>query len=127
MLMINLRNKHQVLLRLTSYPVARMVNEYSIKYINNNYTLTGEDFHGFMIVLVNGNNPVTVTMPKVGDSVNIGRCINIGQETEHQVIIKPSDGVIIHPLDACELRREGSFATLIYEGNERWRFIGELP
>lgn len=127
MLVINLRNNSGAVLRLSSYPVVRIVNEYSIKYVDSDYTLNGNDFDGFMIVLVNSAVPVTVTMPLVGESVDVGRCVNIGQETENVVTIAPSVGVTINPIDALTLRRDGSFATLVYEGNERWRFIGELP
>ncbi|MGP5103612.1 hypothetical protein ACTXJH_06560 [Psychrobacter celer] len=126
-LVINLKNEYGAVLRLSSYPIARMVNEYSIKYVDSDYTLNGADFDGFMIVLVDSTAPVTVTMPKVGESIAIGKCVNIGQETENIVTITPSVGVTINPIDALALRRDGSFATLVYEGNERWRFIGELP
>lgn len=126
-LVINLKNEYGAVLRLSSYPIVRMVNEYSIKYVDSDYTLNGADFDGFMIVLVNSSVPVTVTMPKVGESIAIGKCVNIGQETENVVTIAPSVGVIINPVDALALRRDGSFATLVYEGGERWRFIGELP
>lgn len=126
-LIINLKNEHEVLLRLTSYPIARMVNEYNIKYVQSDYQLNGSDFDGFYIVLCDNPAPITVTMPLVGGSIPVGRCVNIGQENQHQVTIQPVVGVTIHPLDACELRRDGSFATLVYEGNDKWRFIGELP
>lgn len=126
-LVISLKNEYGAVLRLSSYPIVRMVNEYSIKYVDSDYTLNGNDFDGFMIVLVNSAVPVTVTMPLVGTSIAIGRCVNIGQETENIVTIAPSVGVTINPVDALALRRDGSFATLVYEGNERWRFIGELP
>lgn len=126
-LVINLKNEYGAVLRLSSYPIARMVNEYSIKYVDSDYTLNGNDFDGFMIVLVNSAVPVTVTMPKVGESIAIGKCVNIGQETDNTVTILETDGVTIHPIDACVMRRSGSFATLVYEGNDRWRFIGELP
>lgn len=126
-LVINLKNDYGAVLRLSSYPIVRMVNEYSIKYVDSDYTLNGNDFDGFMIVLVNSPVPVTVTMPLVGTSVDIGRCVNIGQETENIVTIAPDVGATINPVDALALRRDGSFATLVYEGNERWRFIGELP
>ena len=126
-LIINLKNEYGAVLRLSSYPIARMVNEYSIKYVDSDYTLNGADFDGFMIVLVNSTVPVTVTMPKVGESIAIGKCVNIGQETKNVVTIAPDVGVTINPVDALALRRDGSFATLVYEGAERWRFIGELP
>lgn len=126
-LVINLKNEYGAVLRLSSYPIVRMVNEYSIKYVVSDYTLNGNDFDGFMIVLVNSPVPVTVTMPLVGESIAIGKCVNIGQETDNVVTIAPSVGVAINPVDALALRRDGSFATLVYEGNERWRFIGELP
>lgn len=126
-LIINLKNEYGAVLRLSSYPIARMVNEYSIKYVDSDYTLNGADFDGFMIVLVDSTVPVTVTMPKVGESIAIGKCVNIGQETDNTVTILEADGVTIHPIDACVMRRSGSFATLVYEGGERWRFIGELP
>lgn len=126
-LVINLKNEYGAVLRLSSYPIVRIVNNYDVKYVDSDYTLNGNDFDGFMIVLVNSTVPVTVTMPLVGTSVDIGRCVNIGQETEHIVTITPSVGVTINPVDALALRRDGSFATLVYEGNERWRFIGELP
>ena len=126
-LVINLKNEYGAVLRLSSYPIVRMVNEYTIKYVDSDYTLNGTDFDGFMIVLVNSAVPVTVTMPKVGESIAIGKCVNIGQETDNVVTIAPSVGVAINPVDALALRRDGSFATLVYEGNERWRFIGELP
>lgn len=126
-LVINLKNEYGAVLRLSSYPIVRMVNEYSIKYVDSDYTLNGADFDGFMIVLVNSPVPVTVTMPLVGESIAIGKCVNIGQETDNVVTIAPSVGVAINPVDALALRRDGSFATLVYEGNERWRFIGELP
>lgn len=126
-LVINLKNEYGTVLNLSSYPIVRMVNEYSIKYVDSNYTLNGADFDGFMIVLVDSAAPVTVTMPKVGQSIAIGKCVNIGQETDNVVTIVPDIGVTIKPVDALGLRRDGSFATLVYEGNERWRFIGELP
>lgn len=126
-LVINLKNEYGAVLRLSSYPIVRMVNEYSIKYVDSDYTLNGNDFDGFMIVLVNSPVPVTVTMPLVGESIAIGKCVNIGQETDNVVTIAPDVGVTINPVDALALRRDGSFATLVYEGNERWRFIGELP
>ena len=126
-LVINLKNEYGAVLRLSSYPIVRMVNEYSIKYVDSDYTLNGNDFDGFMIVLVNSPVPVTVTMPLVGESIAIGKCVNIGQETDNVVTIAPDVGVNINPVDALALRRDGSFATLVYEGNERWRFIGELP
>lgn len=126
-LVLNLKNDKDVVLRLSCYPIARMVNEYDIKYVHENYTLSGDDFNGFMIILVDAIAPVNVTMPTVGDTIPVGRAVNIGQETANQVKIMPSAGVTIHPTDACEFRRNGSFATLIYEGNDRWRFIGELP
>lgn len=126
-LVIRLKNEYGAILNLSSYPIVRIVNEYDIKYVDSNYTLNGADFNGFMIVLVNSTAPVTVTMPKVGGSIAIGKCVNIGQETDSVVTIAPSVGVTINPVDALALRRDGSFATLVYEGNERWRFIGELP
>ena len=100
---------------------------YEIKYVHDHYTLSDDDFDGFMIVLVDAPLTANVTVPTVGDTIPIGRAVNIGQETINQVKIVPSDGVTINPLDACEFRRDGSFATLIYEGNDKWRFIGELP
>ena len=127
MLVINLRSQLGAALRLSSYPIVRVVNEYDIKYVDSDYTLSGDDFSGFMIVLVNSAAPVTVTVPLVGESIAIGKCVNIGQETDNVVTIAPSVGVTINPVDALALRRDGSFATLVYEGNERWRFIGELP
>ena len=51
-LVLNLKNDKDVVLRLSCYPVARMVNEYEIKYVHDHYTLSGDDFDGFMIVLV---------------------------------------------------------------------------
>lgn len=126
-LVIRLKNEYGTVLNLSSYPIVRMVNEYSIKYVDSDYTINGNDFDGFVIVLVNSAVPVTVTMPLVGESIAIGKCVNIGQETENVVTIAPGVGVTINPVDALALRRDGSFATLVYEGNERWRFIGELP
>lgn len=126
-LVINLKNEYGAVLRLSSYPIVRMVNEYSIKYVDSDYTLNGNDFDGFMIVLVDSAVPVTVTIPLVGESIAIGKCVNIGQETDNVVTIAPDLGVTINPVDALALRRDGSFATLVYEGGERWRFIGELP
>ena len=126
-IVINLRNEYGAVLRLSSYPIVRMVNEYDIKYVDTDYTLVGEDFSGFVVILVNADAPTTAIIPKVGRSIAIGRTVSIGQETEHVVKIAGADGVTINPVDALTLRRDGSFATLIYEGNERWRFVGELP
>ena len=104
-----------------------MANEYAIKYYNDHRTLSSDDMTSFTMILVNGSKPINITMPKVGDSIKIGRCVNIGQETENTVTVRMATGVSINPADGCVMRRNGSFVTLVYEGNERWRLIGELP
>lgn len=126
-IVLSLKNDTGVALRLTSAPIIHVVNEYDVSYVDADYTLKDRDFWGFRIVLVDAPDLVTVTVPKVGGDIKVGRCVNIGQETDNQVTILGAPGVSIHPYDALVLRREGSFATLIYEGNDKWRFIGELP
>lgn len=126
-LLINLKNEYGAILRLSSYAIANMANEYAIKYYNDHRTLSSDDMTSFTMILVNGSKPINITMPKVGDSIKIGRCVNIGQETENTVTVRATTGVSINPADGCVMRRSGSFVTLVYEGNERWRLIGELP
>ena len=126
-IVLNLKNESGVSLRLTSAPIIHVVNEYDVAYVDSDYTLVDRDFWGFRVILIDAPDLTTITIPKVGDEVKRGRCVNIGQETDNQVTILAAEGVSIHPHDALVLRREGSFATLIYEGADKWRFIGELP
>lgn len=126
-IVLSLKNDTGVALRLTSAPIIHVVNEYDVGYVDADYSLLDRDFWGFRVLLVAAPDLVTVTIPKVGSEVKKGRCVNIGQDTDNQVTILAAEGVTIHPHDALVLRREGSFATLIYEGDDRWRFIGELP
>lgn len=126
-LLINLKNEYGAILRLSSYAIANMANAYDINYYTDNHTVNNGDINGFKMMLINSDKPVTVTIPLSGDTVKAGHCINIGQETDNTVTIAAATGVSINPADGCVLRRNGSFVTLVYEGNERWRLIGELP
>lgn len=131
-LLINLKNDKKQHLMLTSSPLAlvrvKEVNEYIINdttVINNqagDYVISQDDTNGFSIIFVAGR----VQVPKMND-IPKGRCINLCSKADEIVTITPNDGVVINPADGCYLRRRGSFATLIYLGDNHWQIIGELP
>lgn len=111
--------------------VREVVDKYSrtycIKYIDDDYILTLNDMNGFTLILSTADKPINVYIPKTTGHLPIGRCITIGQETHHTVTIVKTKDVEFHPRDGHKIRREGGVISLIYEGEQRWRLIGELP
>ena len=109
------------------YYLAMMASEYYMKYVSANHTISIKEVNSFTMILVDAPTAVSISLPKMGAAIPAGRCINIGQETDNTVTLVPSTGVVVHPTDALSLRRHGSMMTLVYEGNDKWRYIGELP
>lgn len=100
---------------------------YKIKYVTTDYIIIPEDFNGFTMILSEAIKPTKIYLPKVVGCLPEGRCITIGQETDHTVTLVATPGVSFHPRDGNTIRREGGVISLIYEGNNKWRLIGELP
>lgn len=100
---------------------------YMIKYISSDYILEIEDMNGFTLILSKAEEPIKVYLPVTTGCIPIGRCITIGQDTESTVTLVALDAVNFYPRDGNVIRREGGVISLIYEGEQRWRLIGELP
>lgn len=100
---------------------------YKIKYVSDDYVMVQEDFNGFTMILSEADKPIKIYLPKVLGCLAVGRCVTIGQETDHTVTLVGTTGVSYHPRDGNTIRREGGVISLIYEGENKWRLIGELP
>lgn len=110
---------------------------YRINTVNDDYTLTGDDFNGHTIIRANKDGDITINIPRPPSEDFIGKAVNIrktngdvGTFTYLDTSIpdtEDSSYVTLVPLDASPIRRIGSAVSLVYVGNGVWDIYGELP
>lgn len=100
---------------------------YKIKYIKEHYTIIMEDLLGDVVLMVGAPYSANITVPTAESNVAIGSTISIIQDSEYPVTVVGGVTSTFEPRDATTTRRFGSVITLIYEGGNLWRIIGELP
>lgn len=109
---------------------SRRINDYIsyvLKYIEEDYTLTLEDVAGDILILSQGLAETKVFIPLENVGFRAGCSVSIVQDSDAEVMLVGAEGVSFTPLDATITRRKGSALTLIYEGEQLWRIVGELP
>lgn len=100
---------------------------YILQYITEDYTLTLEDVAGDILILSQGIEDTKIFIPLENVGFNAGCSVSIVQDSKAEVKLVGAEGVTFTPADATLTRREGSVLTLIYEGDNLWRIVGELP
>lgn len=95
---------------------------YTIKDINQNYTLNESDMGGNVIFRITA--PIEFT---IAGNPGRGKIVHIRNATQQMIQLKVAPGSTVTPVDGLYLRREGSTAGLIYLGNNLWDLYGELP
>lgn len=101
---------------------------YEIKYILTDYVLLKEDTKGDILLLCQTTKPINITIPTEANSnFMVGSSVTVVQDSDFNVMLVGEEGVTFSPADAAITRRSGSAISLIYEGGDLWRIVGELP
>lgn len=100
---------------------------YKIKYIKEHYSIAMDDLLGDVVLMVGAPYNANISVPTAESNVEIGSTISIIQDSEYPVTVVGGEISTFEPHDATSTRRFGSVITLIYEGGDNWRIIGELP
>lgn len=99
---------------------------YVLKYIAEDYTLTLEDVAGDILIISQGLTDTKVFIPLDNVGFNAGCSVSIVQDSDAEVKLVGAEGVTFTPPDAVTTRRKGSAITLIYEGEQLWRIVGNF-
>ena len=109
---------------------SRRINDYIsyvLQYITEDYTLLKEDTAGDILLLCQNIAPIKIIVPtEAVGGFREGCAVSIVQDSNFSVSIWGSEGVTFSPPDATITRRNGSAITIVYQGGDLWRVVGEL-
>lgn len=106
--------------------VNNYVHKYRIVNKSGNYTAVSADLKGDTILRCTSSSSSTITLPAIGNGMEVGHTINIRRVGQGSLTIKAASGALIYPNDSLSLRRIGSTATLVYLGDNIYDIITEL-
>lgn len=92
----------------------------NIKTLTSSYTPTAAELASNLLLRMNTTATTsTVTIPKVGTTVPVGSTIHISR-IKNPVVIQPSSGVSITPVNSLDMLRIGLTMMLVYLGSDIW-------